>query len=256
MGQDSVVNAVYQGKIHWFWGDTNRPDYPLGNFHVPGATSELPGRGGLDPSKGVDLRYFLDEKGFAKPTAPMPGDGPTWISGLIVLRDRDGKERMFANYVKIRNMLEVYQQGLAEFHPESQRFEKVVQFPDAAAYRRRLSQRARLPAQGPGRRLCLLRQPLSLDPRAGGPRSDRQSGGIRVVHLPEAGHEPRPAAARPRAGGRPPLRLEAEYAGPAPGGAEPSDRRRTHPTHRGAPEPAQRRHRQDGAGPRGLGLLE
>ena len=54
-GQDSVVNAVYQGKIYWFWGDTNRPDYPLGNFHVPGATSELPGRGGLEPEQGVDL---------------------------------------------------------------------------------------------------------------------------------------------------------------------------------------------------------
>ena len=48
-GQDSVVNAVYQGKIHWFWGDTNRPDYPLGNFHVPGAISDLPGQGGSSP---------------------------------------------------------------------------------------------------------------------------------------------------------------------------------------------------------------
>ncbi len=44
----------------------------------------------------------------------------------------------------------------------------------------------------------------------------------------KAGHEPRPAAARPRAGGRAPLRLEAEHAGPAPGRAEPADRRRTH----------------------------
>jgi hypothetical protein len=34
IGSDSVVNAVYRGKIHWFWGDTNRPGYPLGNFHV------------------------------------------------------------------------------------------------------------------------------------------------------------------------------------------------------------------------------
>jgi hypothetical protein len=24
-GSDSVVNAVYRGKIYWFWGDTNRP---------------------------------------------------------------------------------------------------------------------------------------------------------------------------------------------------------------------------------------
>ena len=89
-GQDSVVNAVFQGKIHWFWGDTNRPDYPLGNFHVPGATSELPGRGGLEPEEGVDLTYFVDDKGFARPTAPMPGEGPTWISGLTVLDGRPG----------------------------------------------------------------------------------------------------------------------------------------------------------------------
>jgi hypothetical protein len=134
LGQDSVVNAVYRGKIYWFWGDTNRPDYPLGNFHAPGAISELPDRGGLDPATGVDLNYFLDANGFARPTAPIPGDGPTWLSGLVVLRDRDGNERMFANYAKIRNMLEVYQQGLAEFRPESARFEKVAQFPDPASH--------------------------------------------------------------------------------------------------------------------------
>ncbi|HZW35152.1 MAG TPA: hypothetical protein VFF52_30805 [Isosphaeraceae bacterium] len=133
-GQDSVVNVEYQGKIYWFWGDTNRPDYPLGNFHVPGATSELPGRGGLDPDVGVNLNYFLDEQGFARPTAPLPGEGPTWISGLVVLHDRDGKPRMFASYVKVRNLLQVYQHGLVEFRPETRRFEKVAQFPAPPAY--------------------------------------------------------------------------------------------------------------------------
>src|SRR5262249_28206275 len=93
-GQDSVLNAVYQGKIYWFWGDTNRPDYLLGNFHVPGATSLLPGRGGLEPEMGVDLTYFVDDKGFARPTAVMPGEGPTWLSGLTVLADASGRERM------------------------------------------------------------------------------------------------------------------------------------------------------------------
>ena len=138
MGQDSVVNTVYQGKIHWFWGDTNRPDYPLGNFHVLrghlGAVTSP--RRGLTLRRAVDLRYFPTRRGFAKPTAPMPGDGllGRWISALIVLRDSAGKERMFANYAKVRKMLTVYQQGLVEFHPESQRFEKVVQFPDAAAF--------------------------------------------------------------------------------------------------------------------------
>ncbi|MGP0065286.1 MAG: hypothetical protein ACLQGP_17000 [Isosphaeraceae bacterium] len=134
LGQDSVVDAVYRGKIHWFWGDTNRPDYPLGNFHVPGATSERPGQGGLDPDAGVDLSYYLDDKGFARPTAPLPGEGPTWLSGLVVLTDREGRERMFANYVKVRKQLEIYQHGLVEFHPETRRFEKVMQFPDPGVH--------------------------------------------------------------------------------------------------------------------------
>ena len=41
---------------------------------------------------------------------------------------------MFAYYVKIRNQLKVYQHGLVEYRPEIQRFEKVVQFPDASLY--------------------------------------------------------------------------------------------------------------------------
>lgn len=131
LGSDSVVNAVYRGKIHWFWGDTNRAAYPLGNFHVPGAVSALPGNGGLDPNAGVDLEYFIDEKGFARPMAQMPGQGPTWINGLVVLKDK-GRERMFAAYVKVRGVLEIYERGLAEFNDEKQRFEKVTEFPLSA----------------------------------------------------------------------------------------------------------------------------
>jgi hypothetical protein len=127
-GSDSVVNAVYRSRLHWFWGDTNRPAYPLGNFHVPGATSLLPGRGGLDPEVGVELTYFTDEKGFARPTARMPGDGPTWIDGLVVLRDEAGRERLFAAYVKIRAPLTVYARGLAEFDDAAQAFNQAVAF--------------------------------------------------------------------------------------------------------------------------------
>jgi hypothetical protein len=78
MGQDSVQNVVYNGRLFWMWGDTSRPEYPLGNFHMSGATSALPGKGGLDPSRGVDLEYFTDKDGFARGMAPIPGDGPTW----------------------------------------------------------------------------------------------------------------------------------------------------------------------------------
>ena len=133
LGSDSVVNTVYHGKIHWFWGDTNQAAYPLGNFHVPGATSELPGRGGLDPARGVDLSYFVGEKGFARPMAQMPGDGPTWIDGLVVLPDESGRERMFAAYVKVKPPLEVYQHGLVEYDDESSKFKKLAEFENKAA---------------------------------------------------------------------------------------------------------------------------
>ncbi|HZT81707.1 MAG TPA: hypothetical protein VFA26_15880 [Gemmataceae bacterium] len=126
-GSDSVVNAVYRGKVYWFWGDTNRPAYPLGNFHVPGATSALPADGGLDPAKGVDLRYFLDDDGFARPTAQMPGKGPTWITGLAVLGS-PGKERMFAAYVKVKPPLEIYERGLVEWNDEKKQFERAAVF--------------------------------------------------------------------------------------------------------------------------------
>ena len=45
LGQDSIQTAVYQGKIYWFWGDTNWPEYTLGNFHMAGATSTPAVRG-------------------------------------------------------------------------------------------------------------------------------------------------------------------------------------------------------------------
>jgi hypothetical protein len=128
LGQDSVVNAVYHGRLYWFWGDTNRPGNPLGNFNVSGATSLLPADGGLDPAKGVDLTYFVRPDGFAKEMAPMPGPGPTWIFGLTVVRDRAGREHMVAGYAKVRNNMEAYERGLVEYDDETQQFRKVAQF--------------------------------------------------------------------------------------------------------------------------------
>ena len=49
MGQDSVVERRLPGEDLLVLGRYQPPGLPLGNFHVPGATSELPGQGGLDP---------------------------------------------------------------------------------------------------------------------------------------------------------------------------------------------------------------
>lgn len=126
VGSDSVVNAVYRGKLYWFWGDTNRPSYPLGNYQVPGATSLLPSKGGLDPETGVNLKYYIDKKGFAKQTMPMPGKGPTWMTTLIPLKDRDGKERLYASFIKIEGSLTIYSRGLAVWNDEKEEFDKLI----------------------------------------------------------------------------------------------------------------------------------
>ncbi|MFL5340595.1 MAG: hypothetical protein ACJ8F7_10635, partial [Gemmataceae bacterium] len=140
VGSDSVLNAVYRGKLYWFWGDTSRPSYPLGNFDVPGATSAVD----LDPELGVDLTYFLDDKGFAKPTAKMPGKGPTWMTSLAVLPDAAGRDRLYASFVKVEGTTKIYARGLMLFDDEKQQFERVAEidmkapiFPTGHAFRHR-----------------------------------------------------------------------------------------------------------------------
>ena len=137
LGQDSVVNAVYRGSLYWFWGDTNRADYPLGNFSTSGATSELPRRGGLDPSVGVDLRYFVDEQGFSRKMLPLDGPGPVWIGGLCVLprssddepRNEAVAEELFCYYSRMKNLGEKLEHGLARWNDSTETFEKLVEWP-------------------------------------------------------------------------------------------------------------------------------
>src|SRR5207253_654220 len=96
-GQDSVQSLVYNGKIHFFWGDTAKQSYPLGLFKMAGAVADLPGQGGLDPSVGINLHYFQRPDGFAREMAPLPDKGLVWIDGVMVLKDEQGRERMLAH---------------------------------------------------------------------------------------------------------------------------------------------------------------
>ena len=101
LGQDSVMATPYRGRIYWFWGDTNRESYPLGHFATSGATSKLPEKGGLDPSVGIELEYFVDDEGFSKKMVPLGGPGMIWIDGLLTVNDDSGHEHfsgaLFAN---------------------------------------------------------------------------------------------------------------------------------------------------------------
>ena len=128
VGQDSVVTAVYRDKLYWFWGDTSRAAYPLGNFQVTGATTPLPGPGGLNPDVGVNYAYFDNGEGFTKEMAALPGPGPNWIDGLVVLPDESGRERLYAAFAKVNQDMSARRRGLLVFNDDQAQFELVADY--------------------------------------------------------------------------------------------------------------------------------
>jgi len=125
-GQDSVQRVEYHGKYFWFYGDTNKPGYPLGHFGTSGAVSEKPAAGGLDPDKGIDLTYFTDANGFSKPMCAWNEPGLKWIDRVAVVRDEAGAERMVARYTRLKTMNEVYDRGLIVFDDKEETFKPLL----------------------------------------------------------------------------------------------------------------------------------
>lgn len=121
-GQDSTLNAIYRGKLYWFYGDTNRLSYALGNFKMTAATSDPPDR--IDPAVGVNLTYFTGCDGFARPMAPIPGEGVVWLSGVVTLPDASGRVRMLAFYHRRRGLGAVLENGFVAYNDEKDVFEK------------------------------------------------------------------------------------------------------------------------------------
>ena len=127
-GQDTVEAVPYRGKVFWLWGDTNRLAYPLGNFKTSSATSLLPGQGGLDPDKGVDLNYFVNAEGFSKEMILIESRTPVWMGGLFTMPDASGRERLFGSYAKAESDSKMTESGLAVFDDEKAVFEVVRPF--------------------------------------------------------------------------------------------------------------------------------
>jgi hypothetical protein len=126
MGQDSVYTCLYRGRLFWMWGDTGRPSYPLGHFATAGAISDLPGRGGLDPAIGINLKYYVDENGFSKKMCPLKERGMVWLDGLFTVSDKQGRQRMVAKYARMKSLGEAYERGVVVFNDATQLFEPLV----------------------------------------------------------------------------------------------------------------------------------
>ena len=123
-GQDSVQAVEYKDQIYWFWGDTLYESGGLGNFRTSGATSQLPGSGGLDPSLGVDLNYFVNASGWSKEMMPVAQTGLMWIDGAFTVRDVDGHERLLARNARYLDLATNVEQGLALFNDSTATFQR------------------------------------------------------------------------------------------------------------------------------------
>jgi hypothetical protein len=124
-GQDSVQAVVYKDQIYWFWGDTlyeiGQPD----NYRTAGARSQLPASGGLDPSQGVNLNYFVNPaNGWAKEMMPVTQPGAMWIDGVFTVRDNDGHERLLARNARFLDLATNVEQGLALFNDSTETLQR------------------------------------------------------------------------------------------------------------------------------------
>lgn len=122
-GCDSVQNVIHNGQLHWGWGDTSLAKYPLGRFHMTGATTALQPLKTLEPPLGLRFEYVTDAQGQTRDVGKMPGAGPTWLNGYVSLPDKNGIQRLGATYSKIKPPLEEYERGLCIWNEQTQKFD-------------------------------------------------------------------------------------------------------------------------------------
>ena len=125
VGRDSVLTSVYKGRLFWAWGDTTLAKYPLGVFHTTSATSAVQPLASFAPPLRLKMQQFTDDKDVPRGVAKMSGEGPTWLSAYVTLKDAKGVEHLVATYSKIRNHLEEYQRGLCVWNDKTEEFESL-----------------------------------------------------------------------------------------------------------------------------------
>ena len=123
VGCDSVQMTEYRGRAFWNWGDTTLSRYPLGNFHMTGAFTNLNPFASVEFPIRPRFEYLFKSDDSPKPMAPIAGSGPTWLTGYISLKDSASNEHLVACYRKIKPPLDSYEIGLCEWQEEKQEFQ-------------------------------------------------------------------------------------------------------------------------------------
>ena len=125
-GQDTAQAIEYKGKLLWFWGDTDRADYPLGNFYTTGAVARSSGK----PLETIDFDYFRDDKGFVRAMVPSTKPHPIWISGLAVVEDN-----LIGYYSEMESLGKILSHGLLKWNDDEERFDRWTTFDTARGWK-------------------------------------------------------------------------------------------------------------------------
>jgi hypothetical protein len=126
VGQDSVQVVPWKGRYFWIFGDTLRPNYPLGNYHSTAAWSDAPDKGGLDPEHGIHFEYIADENGGVAKMLPVEEPGAVWLFGMHLVMDAANKEHLMAHYSRWKDLSKRLEHGLAELDESSGRFQRTT----------------------------------------------------------------------------------------------------------------------------------
>jgi hypothetical protein len=123
LGCDTIQITPHNNQLYWAWGDTTLARYPLGLFHMIGATTPLKPLSSFEPPIALRYNYFCEKPDQPGVIARMPGEGPTWISGFASLPDVQGHKHLVAVYEKIEGHLTPYETGLCHWNEEREQFE-------------------------------------------------------------------------------------------------------------------------------------
>jgi hypothetical protein len=135
--RDSVQLTPYRGRLFWFYGDTARMRYPLGQFRTSGAWSPLPGADGFDPAHDLDLHNWTNRDGFSREMVPLKSGekGVVWIDGVVAVPDAHGKERIVAHCSHRESLAKQIRHGLAVWNDEKEIFELSATLPEEERWR-------------------------------------------------------------------------------------------------------------------------
>lgn len=117
----AVSAAVFRNRIFWIWNEAQGMQEPRVIEGVGAATSELPGKGGLDPSLGVHFDYLASDRVFV---SDQPGR--VQLEGVAAVNDAAGHARLVVHYSRFAADGARLEHGIAEFNEASNSFEPVT----------------------------------------------------------------------------------------------------------------------------------